>query len=242
VFPLSATSVLSLNLRIDRRPNFLQNAFSVRAIPEAYADDHRSHRTNDKRFLNNLRIRCGRTGDEDDFYDEEHERDHRLFDVSEGLGNQPSYWATALQESFRGSSRSASFSMIRNSRLFMLIRLVILDYLMLNTYRGLDNFMIEYCGIDREKASIDIPPVNMPCADGPQMSEIPNPNPATSRIFDPPAAIPSISAPGARAPGPSTPNRRQSHIHTAAIDNSLSFPTNIHAVGGQTLTDGYTSP
>jgi len=110
--------------------------------------------------------------------------------------------------------------MIRNSSLFMLIRLVILDYLMLNRYRGLDNFMIEYCDIDHEKASVDTPPMNMSRVDGPQLSEIPKPNPTTSGIFDPPAAIPSISAPGARAPGTSTPNRRQSHTHIAAIDNS----------------------
>jgi len=51
------------------------------------------------------------------------ERDHRLFDVSEGLGNRPSCWTTALQDSFRGSSRSASFSMICNFSLFMLVRL-----------------------------------------------------------------------------------------------------------------------
>ena len=51
--------------------------------------------------MNILRICCGRTGDDDDFYDEEHEHDHRLFDVSEGMGTRPFYWTTALQDSFR---------------------------------------------------------------------------------------------------------------------------------------------
>ena len=36
-------------------------------------------------FPNVLRVCCDRTGDEDDFYDEKHEHEHRLFSVSEGL-------------------------------------------------------------------------------------------------------------------------------------------------------------
>jgi hypothetical protein len=51
--------------------------------------------------MNVLRICCGRTGDDEDFYDEENEHDHRLFDVSEGLGNRPFYWTASLQDSFR---------------------------------------------------------------------------------------------------------------------------------------------
>ena len=42
-------------------------------------------------ILQRPRICYGRTGDEDNFYDEEHEHDHRLFDASGGLVNQLFY-------------------------------------------------------------------------------------------------------------------------------------------------------
>ena len=61
-------------------------------------DDPYRHRTRAKRFLNTLRIM---TGGEDDFRDEDRKHEHRLSDVSEGLGNGPFYWITALQNSFR---------------------------------------------------------------------------------------------------------------------------------------------
>ncbi|KAF9650860.1 hypothetical protein BDM02DRAFT_3092313 [Thelephora ganbajun] len=197
-----------------------KNPFPGRAIAETYADDPHRHKTKAKRILNVLRICCGRTGDEDDFYDEEHEQDHRLFDVSEGLGNRPFYWTTALQDSFREE----------------LEKLVILDYLMLNTDRGLDNFMIKCCDIDHEKAPIDT--TNTSRVDAPQMSEIRKSNPAISGVVVPPAAIPSMSALGTKAPGTATPNRRQSHIHIAAIDNSLSFP-HEHPRGWRSFTYGW---
>lgn len=86
---------------IDASDFLRKNPFPGRAIAETYADDPHRHKTKAKRFLNILRICCGRTGDDEDFYDEEHEHEHRLFDVSEGLGNRPFYWTTALQDSFR---------------------------------------------------------------------------------------------------------------------------------------------
>jgi hypothetical protein len=101
---------------------------------------------------------------------------------------------------------------------------------MLNTDRGSDNFMIKCCDIDREKAPIVTPAVNTSRVDTPQMSEIRKPNPATSGVVVPPTATPSISALWSKTPGTSTPSRRRSHTHIAA-------PTNIHAVGGHSLTD-----
>jgi len=86
---------------VDASDFLRKNPFPGRAIAETYAEDPHRHKTKAKRFFNILRICCGRTGDEDDFYDVEHEDDHRLFDVSEGLGNRPFYWTTALQDSFR---------------------------------------------------------------------------------------------------------------------------------------------
>ena len=137
------------------------------------------------------------------------------------------------------SSRSASFSASFIIPVFLsLFRLVILDYLMLNTDRGLDNFMIKCCDIDHEKAPVDNPPVNTSHVDTPQMSEIRKPSPATSGVAVPPTATPSMSALGAKISGTSTPSRRQSHIHIAAIDNSLSFP-HEHPRGWRSYTYGW---
>ena len=109
---------------------------------------------------------------------------------------------------------------------------------MLNTDRGLDNFMIKCCDIDHEKAPIDPPPPTTLRVDTPQMSEIRKPNPTTSGVVVPPTATPSMSALGTRTPGTSTPNRGRSHIHIAAIDNSLSFP-HEHPRGWRTFTYGW---
>lgn len=55
-----------------------------------------------KRFLNAIRVICGRAGEEDDFYDDdEREHERRLFDVSESQSGRPFYWTSALQDSFR---------------------------------------------------------------------------------------------------------------------------------------------
>jgi phosphatidylinositol 4-kinase type 2 len=109
---------------------------------------------------------------------------------------------------------------------------------MLNTDRGLDNFMIKCCDIDHEKAPIDTPPVNSPRVDTPQMSEIRKSSAATSGVVVPPVATPSMSALGTKTPGTSTPSRRNSHIHIAAIDNSLSFP-HEHPRGWRSYTYGW---
>jgi phosphatidylinositol 4-kinase type 2 len=189
--------------------------------------------------MNVLRICCGRTGDDEDFYDEENEHDHRLFDVSEGLGNRPFYWTASLQDSFREElEKYVVLRAITIPFLIRLFRLVILDYLMLNTDRGLDNFMIKCCDIDHEKGSTDNPPVNTLRVDTPQMSEVRKPGPATSGVVVPPTATPSMSALGAKNSGTSTPSRRQSHIHIAAIDNSLSFP-HEHPRGWRSFTYGW---
>jgi phosphatidylinositol 4-kinase type 2 len=56
-----------------------------------------------KRFLGAIKIICGRTGDEDDIYDDSGEEDERvLFDATEDhdSGGQ-FYWTQLLQQSFR---------------------------------------------------------------------------------------------------------------------------------------------
>ena len=74
--------------------------------------------------------------------------------------------------------------------------------------------------------------------DTPQMSEIRKPSPTTSGVVVPPTATPSMSALGTKTPGTSTPSRRRSHIHIAAIDNSLSFP-HEHPRGWRSFTYGW---
>jgi hypothetical protein len=79
-----------------------KNPFPGRAIAETYDENMHRHRNVAKRFLNALRVICGRTGEEEEFYDEEErENDRRLFDVSESPTGRPFYWTTALQDSFR---------------------------------------------------------------------------------------------------------------------------------------------
>ena len=108
---------------VDASDFLRKHPFPGRAIAETYAEDPHRHKTKAKRFLNILRICCGRTGDEEDFYDEEHEYDHRLFDVSEGLGNRPFYWTAALQDSFRLElEKCVIFYLLYPSNHFMLVQ------------------------------------------------------------------------------------------------------------------------
>jgi phosphatidylinositol 4-kinase type 2 len=50
-----------------------------------------------------MKIICGRTGDEDDLYDDAEQEDERVFyDITEdNEGGRPFYWTQALQQSFR---------------------------------------------------------------------------------------------------------------------------------------------
>jgi phosphatidylinositol 4-kinase type 2 len=52
-----------------------------------------------KRFLNAIKVVCGRTGDEDDAYDVDEER--VLYDASENSTSRGFQWTEELQKSFR---------------------------------------------------------------------------------------------------------------------------------------------
>lgn len=56
-----------------------------------------------KRFLNTIKIICGRTGEAEDVYDDADYEDERvLFDATEtGDAQRPFYWSQILQQSFR---------------------------------------------------------------------------------------------------------------------------------------------
>ncbi|KIY74085.1 hypothetical protein CYLTODRAFT_364402 [Cylindrobasidium torrendii FP15055 ss-10] len=183
-----------------------------RAIVDTFDDSNHRQGGITRRALGALKILCGRTGDAEDVYDDYDEE--RLFDASE-TGNSPTpfYWTNNLQQSFRDE----------------LEKLVILDYLMLNTDRGADNYMIKYCDVHHEKSLVDVAPSKSPA-----MGEHKN------------TRIPSMTAPPQfSTSGPSTLNStpdedytKRPHIHIAAIDNSLSFP-HEHPHGWRSYTYGW---
>lgn len=74
-----------------------------RSITDTFDDS--THRTGRyyKRFLSALKVLCGKTGDEDEYFDpEDADEERALFDVNDGDGsNYPFYWSTVLQQSFR---------------------------------------------------------------------------------------------------------------------------------------------
>jgi phosphatidylinositol 4-kinase type 2 len=123
------------------------------------------------------------------------------------------------------------------------------DYLMLNTDRGADNYMIKYCEGEHEKSLVDVAPSRSAQLGMPMMSEVrsaPNPNPSPSpnpNLVSPNSSSPSVSF--ASPPRISRNNsalnddyKRRPHIHIAAIDNSLSFP-HEHPKGWRSYTYGW---
>ncbi len=113
-----------------------------------------------------------------------------------------------------------------------------LDYLMLNTDRGADNYMIKYCEVDHEKSLVDIAPSRSERAEMPVMSEL-RKNDVSTRSPSMETSSPYIS--GSMGASSSTPNldyTKRPHVHIAAIDNSLSFP-HEHPHGWRSYTYGW---
>ncbi|KAE9411539.1 hypothetical protein BT96DRAFT_961400 [Gymnopus androsaceus JB14] len=184
-----------------------KHPFPGRAISDTFDDNSHRQGSFTKRMMSGINVLCGRTGDiEDDFdeYDEE-----RLFDATEStIGQRDFYWSPALQRSFREE----------------LEKLVILDYLMLNTDRGADNYMIKYCEGEVEKQLIDVAP-SRSTREMPLMSELRRDSSNSS---------PNIGH-NSQTSGDYT---RRPHLHIAAIDNSLSFP-HEHPQGWRSYTYGW---
>jgi hypothetical protein len=73
-----------------------------RAIADTFDDSSHRRGNFSKRFLNTLKIVCGRTGDFEDIYDDTDYEDERvLFDGTESDSQKPFYWSQTLQKSFR---------------------------------------------------------------------------------------------------------------------------------------------
>lgn len=187
-----------------------------RSIADTFDDSSHRKGLPTKRFLSALKIICGRTGDED-IDDEDPEEERALFDVTEdNESGRPFYWSRALQQSFREE----------------LEKLVILDYLMLNTDRGADNYMIKYCEGSHEKL-VDVAPQPSAHPQMPQMRRAETHSPSSQSTVTFVNAIPPSQANAA-----SSGYIRQPHIHIAAIDNSLSFP-HEHPRGWRSYTYGW---
>lgn len=73
-----------------------------RAISDTFDDSNHRKGVISKKFLTALKIVCGRTGEEEEMYDEDDMEDERvLFDATESRSGQPFYWTPALQDNFR---------------------------------------------------------------------------------------------------------------------------------------------
>ncbi|KAH0827621.1 phosphatidylinositol 3 and 4-kinase-domain-containing protein [Lanmaoa asiatica] len=199
-----------------------------RSLADTFDDSPHRKGLSTKKFFSALKIICGKTGNEE-LEEEDPEEERALFDVTEDSDSgRPFYWSRTLQQGFREELENfyldAAFDFY-------------LDYLMLNTDRGADNYMIKYCEGDHEKSLIDVAPQPSTRPQMSLMSEI--------RYSD--ASAPSQSTvtfadtvPPSQASSSTLLNdfTRHPHIHIAAIDNSLSFP-HEHPQGWRSYTYGW---
>ncbi|KAL8290645.1 hypothetical protein RQP46_002903 [Phenoliferia psychrophenolica] len=100
-------------------------------------------------------------------------------------------------------------------------KLVIFDYLIRNTDRGLDNFMIKACYCTTSATQTPTP-----------SSSLVSPSPMSEVRAPSPIAAPSTTPPTTSSP------RGKGHVHLAAIDNSLAFP-HLHPLGWRTYAYGW---
>ncbi|KAH9946982.1 phosphatidylinositol 3 and 4-kinase-domain-containing protein [Amylocystis lapponica] len=194
-----------------------------RAISDTFDDSNHRKGFLSKKFLSTVKIICGKTGEEEEMFDEDDQEDDRvLFDITENRPGQPFYWTPALQDNFREE----------------LEKLVILDYLMLNTDRGADNYMIKFCDFDHGKSLVDVAPSRISRLEMPMMTELRRTDSAHSSPQMGASPSPGANYSQSGYANPHLPYTRQPHIHIAAIDNSLSFP-HEHPRGWRSYTYGW---
>jgi hypothetical protein len=105
------------------------------------------------------------------------------------------------------------------------------DYLMLNTDRGADNYMIKYCESEHEKLLAGVSTKR----EMPLMTELRRSEPSATTPMSV-TALPPVPSSSSRAY--SGDYTKRPHIHIAAIDNSLSFP-HEHPKGWRSYTYGW---
>ncbi|KAL1748661.1 phosphatidylinositol 3 and 4-kinase-domain-containing protein [Schizophyllum fasciatum] len=210
----------SMQIFMNDATDFLRkHPWPGRTISDTFDDStHRRSHTM-KRILGAVKIVCGRTGSEQDVADEDDD-DQLLYDSAYETADRPFYWSQALQQSFRAELEKNDATLLTRS-----------DYLMQNTDRGSDNYMIKYCDGVHEKPSAD--------TQSPRSSRT---MPQMTEVHAQPTATPRMEATASRVntPGPSHSSdyTRRPHIHIAAIDNSLSFP-HEHPQGWRSYTYGW---
>ena len=119
------------------------------------------------------------------------------------------------------------------------------DYIMRNTDRGADNYMIKYCEGEHDKSLVDVAPspsvsLQMPTANGrrTQAGMLATPSMTIASTSSQPASAVSQNTYVPSANPSTIPYTRQPHIHIAAIDNSLAFP-HEHPRGWRSYTYGW---
>ncbi|KAK0485950.1 phosphatidylinositol 3 and 4-kinase-domain-containing protein [Armillaria novae-zelandiae] len=196
-----------------------------RAIADTFDDSTHRQGSFSKRLLSAVKVICGKTGDPEDVYEDYEEE--RLFDATEADPQTPFYWTPSLQHSFREELEKMLFFNSED----------VTDYLMLNTDRGADNYMIKYCDVDHEKSLVDVAPSRSATLDMPLMSELRR-SPNVPQM-ETPRSYPSVSMAAASSTAiPGVDYTRYPHIHIAAIDNSLSFP-HEHPQGWRSYAYGW---
>ncbi|KAH8119500.1 phosphatidylinositol 3 and 4-kinase-domain-containing protein [Phellopilus nigrolimitatus] len=182
-------------------------------------------------------------GDEEDINDlEDPDEERALYDASEDDGSSRQfYWSAVLQNSFREELEN---------NLPEFIEPLPKDYIMHNTDRGADNYMIKYCESEHEKKSlVDVAPTRSSLLQMPMMNEVRKegmistlPMSAAASTSSPSSQpLPHSSPQPSRAPTAypaQAPYTRYPHIHIAAIDNSLAFP-HEHPKGWRKYTYGW---
>ncbi len=174
--------------------------------PDQYLSGFRTndpHRNRRKRWADNCRPNSRRADDDGDSDDGLESRET----LAPGPGNF--VWTESLKESFREE----------------LEKLVILDYIMRNTDRGLDNWMIRVDWPSQQVSLVSEPPrLNMdeqpiPEEEGPRPVDLTQRKPADDR-----ASYPYRTQKPMNASSPPAGANLDPAITIGAIDNSLSWP------------------
>ncbi|EPS36563.1 hypothetical protein H072_9890 [Dactylellina haptotyla CBS 200.50] len=150
---------------------------------------------------------CRTTGDDEDYGDEEASL-NEMDGSHESSPSGPNFWTETLRQSFREE----------------LEKLILLDYLMRNTDRGADNWMVK---IDRQTGQASIvssSPMKMPAVDG-GLGDIGTFNGDDEGHLKAPSPGYKAQKPMSMSSRSGTPLSAGSEkVYIGAIDNSLAFP------------------
>jgi len=92
---------LKIKLVADASDFLRKHPWPGRAISDTFDDT--THRKGGfaKKFMSAMKVVCGRTGQEEDLFDDEVDEQALLFDPDDNDSGRPFYWTRQLQQSFR---------------------------------------------------------------------------------------------------------------------------------------------